>query len=285
MILRRSLRIASRQFFDENTPHVIEKAGSKTWVLRGGNFVVAHTEGLAGEIFERDNPDEYFVYVTNGKISLDNGELTVHADNRTIAIVPPGLSRITLQTNSTIIRIFSNRASDLLDLATNANDYANGDDDFAPLPDGVLPFAGSTLRTYQLDDFADWKMRLFRCENLMINVFDHRQPRETTALTPHSHDDFEQGSFAVAGDWMHHLRRPWTPDISQWAEDEHLGIGSPSLTVIPAKMVHTSRSINPGYAQLLDVFAPPRRDFLAQGMVCNAAEYPLAAIPPESGRT
>jgi mannose-6-phosphate isomerase-like protein (cupin superfamily) len=119
-------------------------------------------------------------------------------------------------------------------------------------------------------------MRIFRCTNLMINVLAKRATaRDVTKLSPHSHADFEQASLAVEGEYVHHLRYPWTPDMTAWREDEHLEIGSPSVTVIPPNVVHTSRNVGgPGW--LIDVFAPPRVDFSTKpGLVCNADEYPM----------
>ena len=100
--------------------------------------------------------------------------------------------------------------------------------------------------------------------------------RDVSKLSPHSHVDFEQGSLAIQGDWVHHMRYPWGPDLNAWRGDEAIGVGSPSLTVIPPKVIHTSRNTNDGGAWLLDIFAPPRMDFSSKpGKVANEADYPL----------
>lgn len=251
-------------------------------MLRGGNFVVAYIDGKADECVERLSADEYFVYVVEGKVILTAGGQKLVVTDRSMSIMPAGTGTIRFDGDARIVIVASVLAKDLLANASNAGDYEATDTDFVHLPVADRPCAARPLRSYRLDDYADRPMRLFRSENLMVNVFDHTKPRDSGALTPHSHDDFEQGSFAVAGDWMHHLRRPWGPDLSQWHDDEHLAIGSPSLVIIPAKMIHTSRSVNPGYAQLLDVFAPPRTDFVTQGLVCNADEYADEAMPEVS---
>ena len=50
---------------------------------------------------------------------------------------------------------------------------------------------------------------------------------------------------------------------------------SPSVTVIPAQVIHTS-TWGEGDSQLVDIFAPPRVDFsLKPGWVRNDAEYPM----------
>ena len=117
-------------------------------------------------------------------------------------------------------------------------------------------------------------MRLFRSSNLMINIFDHSGPRDTEALSPHSHADFEQGSFAMNRTRVHSLRYPRSKQMSSWREDEHLQIGSPSLLIIPAAVIHTSRATSIGHSQLVDIFCPPRRDFIEKGLVCNEEDYP-----------
>jgi len=45
----------------------------------------------------------------------------------------------------------------------------------------------------------DWPMRVICRTNLMLNTFDFQAPRDTTASSPHIHDNFEQGSVAPAG--------------------------------------------------------------------------------------
>lgn len=272
-------RQASRRIFDDRTACVRTAGGSREWSLRGGNFLVSYMIGASGDLLERDNPDEYFIYVLDGSIEIAALGTVVAAQDRTLAIVPGGHSTIRMLERSRVLRIFSAKADDLFAAAHNQCDYVEGAADFAPLGEGPLPHVGSSLRIYRLEDYADRAMRLFRAQNLMINLFDHSGPRDTAALTPHSHADFEQGSFAALGTWVHHLRRPWTAVMSDWRDDEHLTIVSPSLLIIPAGMIHTSHSVNAGAAQLIDVFAPPRRDFLERGLVSNADEYPPS--PPK----
>jgi mannose-6-phosphate isomerase-like protein (cupin superfamily) len=122
-------------------------------------------------------------------------------------------------------------------------------------------------------------MRLFRSTNLMVNLFlPWPEPRDETRLSPHAHDDFEQISLALEGTFKHHLRYPWVPDKTRWRDDEHVVFSSPSVLVIPARVVHTSQNIGNGVARLVDIFAPPRLDFSSKpGFVLNAAEYPMPA--------
>jgi hypothetical protein len=108
----------------------------------------------------------------------------------------------------------------------------------------------------------------------MINWFpDVIEPRDPEQLSPHLHDDFEQCTVTLAGAYLHHFRTAWTPRMSQWRPDEHPRVESPSITVIPPPLIHTTQAIEGDLFQLLDVFSPPRQDFLAQGWVLNADDY------------
>jgi mannose-6-phosphate isomerase-like protein (cupin superfamily) len=181
-----------------------------------------------------------------------------------------------------VVRLFSHLAQDLLALAGNAADYAQPAPDVAPLVPWPTPADGFKLRNYPLAQHTQEgsNMRLFRSTNLMLNVMTPRMvARDVSKLSPHSHADFEQGSLSLRGTWVHHMRYPWVPDMRAWRGDEHVEVGSPSLTVIPPKVVHTSRNLNDGGAWLLDIFAPPRMDFSSKpGKVANEKDYPL---PPQ----
>lgn len=259
-----------------------QAAGARTWLTRGANFVVAVSQVEPGAVLERsDNPDEYFVFVHRGSARIQAGEERLEALAETVTIVPPGPSRVEATASGTIVRVFSNRATDLVAASSNNAVYADGAPEVAPLVPWPDPPAGFKLRHYVLADYVrpDTNMRIFRSTNLMVNFLAKRTvPRDVHKLSPHTHADFEQASLAVEGTYVHHLRWPWTPDMDMWKEDEHVEIGSPSVTVIPAKVMHTSRNVSQGDCWLIDIFAPPRLDFSSKlGLVCNADEYPMPA--------
>jgi mannose-6-phosphate isomerase-like protein (cupin superfamily) len=265
-----------------NAPPQITQAGSRTWIARGANFVVAISAVEPGAVLGRaDNPDEYMVLLGGLAATIRAGGETIEAGPESLTIVPPGPSEVAAKNAGYLVRVLSHRAADLAAKAENAAIYADGAPEVAqpvPWPD---PVGGFRLRNYKPFDHdrPDTNMRIFRSTNLMINVMTKRtSPRDVTRLSPHAHDDFEQASLLLEGDYIHHLRYPWVPDMSQWRPDEHLEIGSPSVTVIPARVVHTSRNVGDSTSWLIDVFAPPRRDFSARpGMVLNAGEYPMPA--------
>jgi hypothetical protein len=162
--------------------------------------------------------------------------------------------------------------------AANASIYANGAPEVAgggPWPE---PVGGYRLRRYStLEAYARGGLvHAFRTRKLMMVPYARfLEPRDETQLTPHSHVDFEQGSVGLEGEWVHHLRVPWTPNRRQWRPDMHLQVGSPSTLIIPAGVIHTSQGIAGEGMRLIDVFAPPRMDFSERGWVDNAAEYPM----------
>lgn len=264
-------------------PADLSDAGVRTWVARGSNFVVTVSEAEPGAVLARiGQRDEYMVFLTDATATIQAGDEVVQAESETLSIVPPGDSKITTRHGGQVICIFSSEAHDLLAIAGNARDYDEPNPDVAPLAPWPAPKEGFKLRNYRIADFTkeDSNMRIFRCTNLMLNVLTPRMvARDVRKLSPHSHADFEQGSLAIKGRWTHHLRYPWGSDMTTWRDDEAIEVGSPSLTVIPPKVIHTSRNTNDGGAWLLDIFSPPRLDFaLEAGKVANEADYPLPQV-------
>lgn len=265
-----------------DAPPQLVETGSQTWITRGANFLVAVSAVAPGAMLSRaGNPDEYMVLLGGVAATIRAGAETIEAAPESLTIVPPGPSEVVAKGVGYVVRVLSNRATDLLAKAENAATYADGAAEVAPLVDWPQPPGGFKLRNYKPFEYdkPDTNMRLFRCTNLMINVLTKRTaPRDVTKLSPHSHDDFEQASLLLEGDYIHHLRYPWVPDMSQWRADEHVEIGSPSVTVIPPKVVHTSRNIGDKRSWLIDIFSPPRADFSRKpGLVLNADEYPMPA--------
>lgn len=267
--------------FYETAPQVADDL-APTWITRGQNFLVAHTDAQPGAVLTRSaQPDEYVLILPrrDSRAIVTAGGETTEVAGYSLTILPPGDSRIELPDGGPAERIFSTVQEDLSALASNAASFVTRRPQIPPFrPWPALP-GGYRIRSYSLDvpPTPGRFGRIFRCTTLMINVLDPQVgPRDITKLSPHHHDDFEQGSLSVEGRFVHHLRWPWTVNLNDWREDRHPEVGSPSLTVIPAPAIHTSRGVDQGVNQLIDIFAPPREDFSQQaGWVLNANDYPM----------
>jgi hypothetical protein len=258
----------------------VSDAGSRTWVARAANLVIAYTEAVAGDVLTRSaQPDEYAVllYSESAPLKVSAGEEVADVAEEAFVVVPPGESSIEVLEDGPVIRLFSTADASLVAEALNAEAYAEPDRRAAPLEPWPDPVGGFALRVYRLADtpVAEGRFgRIFRTTNLMVNFLaEEPAPRDAHKLSPHHHDDFEQISFGVKGRFVHHIRYPWGPDSSGWRPDEHGEIGTPSICIIPPPTVHTTQGIG-GHQQLLDIFSPPRVDFSASGWVLNADDYP-----------
>lgn len=269
-----------------DTPQVADADGSRHWITRAANFVVDVTEAAKGAVLARDNnPDEYMLLLPPGTgASVETASERLDTVENSLVIVPPGMSKVTVQKGGILARVFSNKATDMTAAAANSAVYSDGAQEVAPLAPWPDPVGGYRLRHYPLDqisspDPSPLKMRVFRSTNLMINVFEPwTKRRDETKLSPHSHDDFEQVSLALQGSFVHHLRYPWGPNKTAWNEDEHEHYDSPSVLVIPARVTHTTQDVGTGTTWLIDVFGPPRIDFsMKPGFVLNADDYPMPA--------
>lgn len=261
-------------------PTLFEPDGSPTWITRASHLVVGITQAKAGTVLQAPAvPDEHLILLPDAPARIECASGTAEIPARSLAIVPPGACRLEVLEPGLVMRAFSHRQVAWLWQADNAASHAQARADVRPFEDWPPPAGGFRLQVHGLDDaLADGdKTRVFRCSNLMINVLRDRQsPRDTAALSPHAHEDFEQASITLSGVHIHHLRHPWTPDLAEWRPDDAAVVGAPSVTVIPPRVVHTTRNVGDGPALLVDLFAPPRVDFaLRPGMVRNAADYPL----------
>ena len=265
-------------------PQKVDADGTRHWITRAANFVTVISETPAGTVLARNNPDEYLVLLPPGTEAVaEAGGTRIETKGDSLIIAPPGESQIRLRTSGTVVRVFSNKAEDLTAAAVNAATYADGAPEVAPLTPWPDPAGGFRLHHYDLSNIASpdpgpLKMRVFRSTNLMINIFmPWVTRRDEKKLSPHSHDDFEQISIGLKGAFAHHLRYPWSPDKTSWREDEHERYdNSPSVLVIPARVIHTSQDVGQGTTWLVDVFGPPRMDFSSKpSFVLNASEYPM----------
>jgi hypothetical protein len=272
------------RFYNE-PPH---EAGAdvKSWHIRGQNFVLSYCEAKAGAVLERkEQADEYVVVVPDAGMSvrIEAGGASKDVAGPSIVMVPPGPGRVTALAAGRLVRLVTSKAADLVAKCPNSASYAthrSAIPAFEPWPE---PPDGYRIRAYSLDVPKEPGRfgRIFRCTTFMVNYLDPQVgPRDVTKLSPHHHDDFEQCSLAMEGAFMHHLRWPWTVDMTTWREDEHQHFATPSALVIPPPCIHTTRGLEAGVNQLVDIFCPPRIDFsLQKGWVLNANDYPM---PPKA---
>ncbi|HEX2784730.1 MAG TPA: hypothetical protein VHN36_14190 [Ilumatobacteraceae bacterium] len=258
-------------------------SGSATWWTRSQAMVIGSTDAQSGdELTTNDVDGEHAVLVLDGAaLQVSHDGQVVSVDEPSVVIVPPGSSSLQVTSPGTVIRVIAAAtAPALAERCANASEYEESDANvatFTPWPD---PPDGHRIRVYPLSEhpIAEGRLgRIFRCSDVMVNVLpESDDPRDPSKLSPHHHDDFEQVSLQVVGDYVHHMRVPWTPDSTTWRDDEHGACKAPAVVVIPPPLVHTSQAVGAMRHWLIDVFAPPRRDFSERpGWVLNADEYPM----------
>lgn len=250
---------------------------ARHWTGRAQNFAVAwHHAGTAGTRTAFESADETMLIVLDAAVGI-SGAQTREAPPRSICILPPGAWWLDLQPSATCV-VLSSLREGAAAAALNEPAYAERDPRIAPVgPPYRALRAGADVRIFPIDSVAASKdkprLKMLQTATLSINWVEYEGPRDRHALSPHSHTSFEQGSLALAGDFVHHLRVEWGPDADAWQDDTHARLGSPSLMVVPVHTIHTSEGVGPGRHLLIDVFSPPRADFIAKGWVANSGDY------------
>ena len=275
-------RAATYRELDASTADEVHANGSRTWWTRSQALLVGFTRARPADDLVVDGvAGEHVVLVLDGaEVSVNHSSEVEVVTEAAVVIVPPGTSTVRVSSGGTIVRLLAAPTAPVLaDRCANAADYVEHDGnvaDFVAWPD---PPGGPRIRVYRLSDhpLEEGRLgRIFRCSTVMVNVLpDDDRPRDPTKLSPHHHDDFEQVSLQLHGDYVHHMRVSWTPDSSTWRDDEHRRCAAPAVVVIPPPLIHTSQSVGEMRHWLIDVFAPPRHDFSQRpGWVLNADEYP-----------
>ncbi|MEH2498872.1 mannose-6-phosphate isomerase-like protein (cupin superfamily) [Bradyrhizobium sp. AZCC 1678] len=206
---------------------------------------------------------------------------SVLAPASSVVIVPAGMTTVRLEGAGRFIRLFAPAVAGLGAATTESITEIRTSADLLPLFPGFSRRSTGPL-VYKLDDLPNSpgmpRAKLFQSATMSINWVEYQGPRDRTSLSPHAHQNFEQGSLALEGQFIHHFRSPWGRDASQWRDDEHVKADRNSLAIIPPTLVHTTEGVGPGRHILIDIFAPPRRDFIAKRQILNAADY-VDALP------
>ena len=258
-------------------PSVLANA-THQWTGRGQNFAASwHHAGTAGSGSDIESADEMLLIVLDAPVTLSGAASSTEAAPRSICILPPGAWTLALQPGATCVVLSSLRDGAQAG-ALNEPAYAQPDPRIKPVgPVWTARHTTGEARVFSIDSIAAPKdkprLKMLQTATISINWVEYEGPRNRQALSPHSHAAFEQGSLALAGDFVHHLRVEWGPDADAWQDDQHPRMGSPSLMVVPVNVIHTSEGVGPGRHLLIDVFSPPRADFIAKGWVANSADY------------
>lgn len=260
------------------------------WLARAQNFWLEWIafgdgtgEGGATRVFESDC--EMLLIAPRGVLHVSAADPAVAAADvppHTVAILPAGRYAVAGAASAACALIASQRADLAGRRVLGEAAYEIPDPRIVPTgrPYRRTARAGriQVLDIDAIQASRDWpRLKMLQTETLSINIVEYAGPRDRAALSPHAHADFEQGSLAIAGDFVHHLRVPWGSDAGRWRDDEHLPAPSPSLLVVPVEMIHTTEGVGRGHHFLVDVFSPPRHDFIERGWVYNAGDYVRAA--------
>lgn len=272
--------------FSKLEPDDVTPLGTRSWFVRSQTGCLVYSLAAVGERFlRRGQPDEYVMLLVStptqpaARVDVVAGEERASIDDDAVVVVPPGESEVVVTSPGVVVRVFSDRATDLVAHARNAAAHGDPHPHAAPFQPWPTAPAGDKLRAYRLADAPVDPTRfgnIYRCSTIMVNVIAADPgARNPAKMSPHFHDDFEQLSLQIDGDYVHHIRTPWTTNLADWRGDEHQLCTSPALIVIPPPTVHTSQGVGDHRHQLIDIFCPPRLDFSSRpGWVLNHADYP-----------
>jgi mannose-6-phosphate isomerase-like protein (cupin superfamily) len=246
-------------------------------VLRGQNFFVQWLEGESST-FEASSKNEMLLLLPEGGAEVATQAGKQALPGRSVCVLPAGAVTVRLHDRSRAALIASSRPDLAPDAPENESDYASPDPRIVGSEGGYRRTrSAGNIHVISIDDIkppADKpRLKMLQTDTLSINWVEYEGARDRSALSPHSHTNFEQGSLAVAGHFVHHLRAPWGADANQWREDEHLEAGPASMITIPVNLIHTTEGVGDGPHLLIDVFSPPRQDFIDKGWVANASDY------------
>jgi hypothetical protein len=253
--------------------------GARRWLGRGQNFQIELIDAQAhAKPVEWSSDAETMLLLPDAGAVVTCGSMKADAPARSICILPAGVCSAAPAGTGKIIILSSQRTDLAGRSAINEADYARPDPRITPVGEAFrrVRNAGS-IEVIAMDELRapadNPRLKMLQSESIGINWVEYDGVRDRCKLSPHSHKSLEQGSLALEGDFVHHLRVEWRPDATQWRDDLHAYLPSPSLMVVPVNLIHTSEGVGDGHHLLIDVFSPPRRDFIAKGWVLNSQDY------------
>lgn len=248
-------------------------------VIRGQNFTVDCLRGSIGSTFDFASTDEtILICAENGAVMIMDGkEIDIPA--RSLVIAPSGTMALIVPDGGCVFALTTGRSDPAPGEVVNAALYEQPDGRVAPVgaPMSAAGGNGKSVRIFPVDDIpfpkGNPRLKFLQSATMSINWVEYEGARDRTKLSPHAHSDFEQGSLAIAGRFVHHIRTPWGSDATTWRDDDHIGAGANSMLIIPPELIHTTEGEGAGRHILIDVFAPARADFIDKGWVHNSADY------------
>jgi mannose-6-phosphate isomerase-like protein (cupin superfamily) len=281
--MKNSMYLTAKGFFSNNSTLApifeldsVDAGGEDctTTVARSNSFTVVWSRADRDSLFAIEAPTEYFVLLIDAGAQLVCGDAEVTAPARSVCVLPGGYSQVRSLERGRVIRLFAPAPACI---ATEVGLGGDRCDALKPIFPAFANAERSKIQVYPIDQMPHSRgmprAKLFQCATLSINWVEYHGPRDRSDLSPHSHVDFEQGSLAVEGEFVHHLRAPWGPDASGWRGDEHLAVGPGTVAFIPPSIIHTTEGVGQRRHLLIDIFAPPRRDFIAKRQILNSELY------------
>lgn len=274
----RTQTIKDPEYFDD----VELSENGKGWTVRGDNLITQISRFRAGDTVLRTSLQREGAMIVPHDIPLEvaSGTDRVRVDRAGLTVLPPGDVEVVAGASGNAIVLVRGDEPDWSGVALNDAEHEKPGPRVRPAEEWPTAVGGCSIRHYAVADFPCDPNRfgtILRTRSFMVNFLPPRTgPRAIDDLSPHYHEDFEQYSIVLEGEFVHHVRTPWVKDANRWREDDHVHVGAPSVAVIPPPTVHTSAAVGAGVNRLVDVFCPPRFDFSArEGWVLNANDYPL----------
>jgi hypothetical protein len=164
----------------------VEKGdGVSTWYARGQNFVVGYSDVDGSASWARqDQPDEYVVLLADDGLSAvaSSGGADVSVSGRTMLVLPPGDSTVTVTGQGRVIRLLTTRSGDVAGLAANAASYDEHQLVHAPAVTVIPPPSLHTSeavapdRNHLIDVFSPPRSDFSAMEGWVFNADEYPAP-------------------------------------------------------------------------------------------------------------